>query len=376
MPMKVLHLLTGFYPTRGGIETLIESLAQELKSKHSIESIFVAPRYWNSRPDILNHDGIPVYSLDVIVGGNATKDRSLRNIRQAMHLTNRLDEIWIKEQPDILHIHGVYEMFLLGNKLATKYDIPVVNHLHGELTNSISLNYINTLRQADCVVAVSDPVAQSFHDFKPSTSAKVIANGLADLAPRSRITKIKTISLVGRLEEQKGFDVAFKALSRLRANGNNFDIHLVGIGNHLYLQREATRLGIDELITFHGRCSREETLDVMRESDLVLVPSNSIEGFSLVAAEASLMRIPVIASRVGGLVKTVKHEFSGLIVEPSDAISLAGSIERYISDVSLANLHGKNGRAYILEEFSLERYASKMSSIYSSLIKNFKKGSK
>lgn len=375
MSMKVLHLLTGFYPTRGGIETLVESLAQELKSKHSIDSIFVAPRYWNSRPDILNHDGIPVYSLDVIVGGKTTKDRSLRNARQAMHLTNRLDVILIKEQPDVLHIHGVYELFLLGNKLATKYDIPVVNHLHGELTSSISLDYIKALREADCVVAVSDPVAQSFHNLEPSTSAKVIANGLADLAPRPRISKIKRISLVGRLEEQKGFDVAFRAVSRLRANGHNFDIHLVGIGNHQYLQQEATRLGIDDLITFHGRCSREETLDVMRKSDLVLVPSNSIEGFSMVAAEASLMRIPVIASRVGGLVKTVKHEFSGLIVEPSDAISLASSIERYISDTNLANLHGKNGRAYILEEFSLDRYASEMSSTYSSLIGNFKKRS-
>jgi glycosyltransferase involved in cell wall biosynthesis len=372
MTIKVLHLLSGFYPTRGGVETLVESLAQELKVNHSTDSIFVAPRYWHSRPDVLNHSGIPVYSLDVTILGNTSMDRRLRDARQAIQLSKQLDEIWAKEQPDILHIHGVFDFFLLGNRLAKKCDVPVLNHLHGELTSSLSSDYIEALRQADFVVAVSHAVAQSFRQIEPKVSSVVIANGVADLEPRPKIFEIKIITLVGRLEEQKGFHVAFEALARLVSKGHSFDIHIVGIGNHQYLQREAIRLGIDELVTFHGRCNRDQTLNVMRASDLILVPSTSIEGFSLVAAEASLMRIPVIASSVGGLTKTVKHEFSGLIVDPSDPDALASSINRYISDIDLANLHGKNGRAYILEEFSLDRYASEMYLTYLSLLKSFK----
>ena len=370
--MKVLHLLSGFYPTRGGIETLVDSLAQELKGQHSIDSIFVAPRYWNSRPDVLNHAGITVYSLDVKVSGKSSADRRLRDARQAMILTKQLDEIWEQEQPDVIHVHGVFDLFLLGNRLAQKYDIPVLNHLHGELTSTLSPDYIDTLRNADLVVAVSNPVAQSFHQLQPKATAVVIANGLADLAPRPRIIEIKRVVLVGRLEKQKGFDVAFEALARLVSKGHRLEIHIVGIGNHQYLQREAIRLGIDNLVIFHGRCNRDQTLNVMRKSDLVLVPSTSIEGFSLVAAEASLMGIPVIASNVGGLAKTIKHEFSGLIVDPSDAEGLASSIKRYISDIDLANLHGQNGRAYVLEEFSLGRYASEMYSTYLSLVKQFR----
>lgn len=368
--MKILHLLTGFYPTRGGIETLVDSLAKELKCFHSVDSVFVAPRYWNSRPDRLTHEGTPVYSLDITVGGKANAERLLKNTRQAIKLTHQLEEILEIEKPDILHIHGVYEFFMLGNRLAQKLHLPVVNHIHGELTSSISPEHQELLRNAKCVIAVSDQVAQSFGKLEPRFPAQVIPNGVADLEPRPPINAIKRIALCGRLEEQKGFDIALQAISELKTNGFLTDVDLVGIGNHQYLQRESNRLGIDHQVTFHGRCSHDQTVEIIRNSDLVIVPSTSIEGFSLVAAEASLMQIPVIASRVGGLARTVKHDFSGLLFEPYDVEALANSVKRYISDIDLANLHGKNGRTYILEEFSLGRYASQMLSTYLALLEN------
>jgi glycosyltransferase involved in cell wall biosynthesis len=55
--------------------------------------------------------------------------------------------------------------------------------------------------------------------------------------------------------------------------------------------------------------------------DMVIMPSLR-ESFGIAALEAMAMKVPVVASRIGGLEEVVEHEKTGLLVAPGDAAAL------------------------------------------------------
>ena len=53
-----------------------------------------------------------------------------------------------------------------------------------------------------------------------------------------------------------------------------------------------------------------------------------LENWPVVVQEARLMRVPVIASRIGGLAEGVRHGVDGLLFEPGDVYGLAAALQR------------------------------------------------
>jgi glycosyltransferase involved in cell wall biosynthesis len=102
--MKILHILSGFYPTQGGVETLVTSLSKELLSQHKVDSVFVAPRYWKSRPDGLTYKSHRVYSIDMVVHRGNKGSLELKTARAAMKSLNDLRKIFEIEKPDLVHV--------------------------------------------------------------------------------------------------------------------------------------------------------------------------------------------------------------------------------------------------------------------------------
>ncbi|HVE72397.1 MAG TPA: glycosyltransferase [Thermoanaerobaculia bacterium] len=83
--------------------------------------------------------------------------------------------------------------------------------------------------------------------------------------------------------------------------------------------------------------------------------------------EALLMERPLVATAVGGMPESVRHEQTGLLVPPSDPPALAGAIERLLADRDEAQRLGRAGRALMLERFTLERTGADLSALYESL---------
>jgi glycosyltransferase involved in cell wall biosynthesis len=71
--------------------------------------------------------------------------------------------------------------------------------------------------------------------------------------------------------------------------------------------------------------------------------------------ESLLMARPLVASDIPGFADTVKHEETGLVVPPDDPPALAAAIVRLLRDPELAARLGENGRAWMLERFTLAR---------------------
>jgi glycosyltransferase involved in cell wall biosynthesis len=146
------------------------------------------------------------------------------------------------------------------------------------------------LGNAKCV-AVSGDVRDYLIAANPKLNVSVVTNGLAAADnEQSRVVNngIFDIGFVGRVDEQKGADRLFDAVSDFmsRSGLSNIRIHLVGSPGTLAekLRERAGDLGLpNDLLKFYGYAKRPFAL--LSEVDMICVPS-LYEGFGLVFYEA------------------------------------------------------------------------------------------
>jgi glycosyltransferase involved in cell wall biosynthesis len=77
--------------------------------------------------------------------------------------------------------------------------------------------------------------------------------------------------------------------------------------------------------------------------------------------------VPVVASRSGAVVETVKDGETGFLVPKNDARALANRILKLVEDDSLRERMGRAGRRRALECFSWDRIAERMYERYTDL---------
>lgn len=87
-------------------------------------------------------------------------------------------------------------------------------------------------------------------------------------------------------------------------------------------------------VRFAGAVKNAEVPAVLEQVDALVVPSLWLENWPLVVQEARLARVPVIASRIGGLGEGVRDGVDGLHFEAGDAAGLATALRRVAADPS------------------------------------------
>jgi glycosyltransferase involved in cell wall biosynthesis len=107
----------------------------------------------------------------------------------------------------------------------------------------------------------------------------------------------------------------------------------------------------------------------MGKIDVFVVPSVlDSESFGVAAVEAAACGLPVVASRVGGLVEVVRDGETGFLVPPRDTESLVNKLTALIGSPDMRAQMGANGRALVEREYSWTTCMEKMSQIYESTI--------
>ena len=141
------------------------------------------------------------------------------------------------------------------------------------------------------------------------------------------------VGFVGRLDPCKGADVLIHAAALLCRESEQFRFVIMGEGSQRsQLERLAGQLGLQDKVTFAGLCTNPA--EVMIAFDVAVVPSRR-EAFGIAAVEFMRMKIPVVASAVGGLVEVVKHEKTGILVDPLSPEAIAEAVGRIVQDKAL-----------------------------------------
>lgn len=168
---------------------------------------------------------------------------------------------------------------------------------------------------------------------------------------------------VGSLNREKGVEVLFRSLSRLR--GGRFKI--IGDG---YMRNILERRMKDEIapdgpsIEFTGHLNTESLKREISQSMMVIVPSLWYENSPMTILEAFAQGKPVIGSRIGGIPELVKEGETGLLFEAGNSLSLAEKIFEMLSNVDRTNEMGRNARRWVKENRNPENYYQRLMCIY------------
>lgn len=165
------------------------------------------------------------------------------------------------------------------------------------------------------------------------------------------------IGCVGRLRHEKGQAVLLEAMPVVKREFPAVKLLMVGDGpDQTSLKQKAERLGIAANVVWLGRQDSDEVFRLMGLMDMAVVPSH-FEGFGLVAAEAMAAGLPVVASKVDGLVEVVEDGVTGLLFPPGDAASLADALLTLLQSREMAIRMGQNGLKRVRLQFSLEKFS-------------------
>jgi glycosyltransferase involved in cell wall biosynthesis len=169
---------------------------------------------------------------------------------------------------------------------------------------------------------------------------------------------------VGRLIPSKRLDRFVGLLARLRSEAKCEVIGaIVGDGpllGALKAQAAALRLP-SSVLEFRG--SIAEMAPIYREGD-VLVMTSEAEGTPNVLLEAMASALPVVSTAVGGVSEIIRHGRNGFLVGAYDESRVCAVVERLVQEPALRLAIGKQARAYVLANHSLERLPSLLSALY------------
>ncbi len=165
----------------------------------------------------------------------------------------------------------------------------------------------------------------------------------------------------------KGQEDFVKAAALVRAEfpqvkfllvGGPFDAWSAKYMNHV--RWLVTHLGLENTVIFTG--FRTDVHAVLRDVNVaVQAPLNENLGGTI---ESLLMECPTVATRVGGLVDTIRDGETGVLVDPENPADLARGILELLRDPVRARTLARNGRKLILSRFSLDRTVDDLHALF------------
>jgi glycosyltransferase involved in cell wall biosynthesis len=184
------------------------------------------------------------------------------------------------------------------------------------------------------------------------------ATCVADTTPPSQRPISGTVAFVGRLTSVKGGDYLIRALDSVRRNGKvpvPLRLEVAGAGPDLPRLRElANKLAVPA--QFYGWLGAGEVENVMRQADLLAVPSLWPEPFGLVGLEAGCMGVPSVGYAHGGITDWLVDGKSGALApSPPTVAGLADAIVRALADPQRHHVL-RVGAWEIAKRFSVKRH--------------------
>lgn len=288
-----------------------------------------------------------------------------------------------RENIDLVHGH-LYHANLYARFAAKRAKVPSVITVHNTYAkrkwHRQLLNWY-LARSSAKIIAVSDSIRDDVIQFDRVSPDKVVTilNGIDTERSQSSLSQAearlrlqlpehaKVTVTIGRLVEQKGHTILLQALQKLKQQGSS-DVYAVLVGDGPWRQRlqdRAKALGLEKQIRFLG--TRTDIGDILRAADLYIMPS-LWEGLGLALLEGMAAGLPVLASRVGGMIEVLGEGQYGYLVPANDVAALAQQLSALLApgkDLSqMASAAQKR-----VTDFSATRMVAAIEAVYTSVLR-------
>lgn len=179
------------------------------------------------------------------------------------------------------------------------------------------------------------------------------------------------IGFLGRLVDQKGIDIIFKAARQLQELGLKFRIILCGSGNdEQALREEAQKQQIAELVTWRGAVPHSKAAEEISKFDVLVLPSRTTETwkeqFGHVLIEAMAMGVPVVGSSSGEIPNVIGR--SDLVFTEENALELAKILEKMIREPEWREEAASYGMDRVYQYYTHEKIAERLIQLWQKLL--------
>ena len=372
---NVLQLLDSF--NQGGTEWQIVQLTKWLQASGKYR-VFLAALSGEGplRAEVerLGYSDIPTFPLQNFYNVNALK--------QQLRLVAYMRE----KEIDVVHAHDFYTN-IFGMTAATLAGVGarIASRRETEGIRSPVKRWVErrAFNSAKVVIANAEAIRQQLISEGLSAEKVVtIHNGIdiARIAPQPDDRRTELVDSFG-LPQSLRFVTIVANMRHLMKDQATFLraaqlIHqavpesafvLAGEGEQAdSLRRLAEELGIGSSAFFIGRCNR--IADLLSISDVCVLSSKGVEGFSNSILEYMAAARPVVATDVGGAREAVLEGETGYIVKTEDFESMAQQIISLLRDPERARAMGTRGRKRVKELFSCEAQLGRVEEVYGRLL--------
>lgn len=366
--MRVLLWSSIFWPHVGGVEVLGAHFVGALR-RRGHEVIVVTGYVDGESPSYEEIDGVPVWRVGL---RRALEQGDVRGVAAGRR---RMMEIREDFAPDLEHVFHPGPEDALTMSLRAQRPVPSVLSVHMN-PNDFAPRPMNVIadliRASDWTVACSRSILDEIRRLVPEVeSCSAIVNALPPPAgelppPPDR----PVLAMVGRLDPQKGFDLALSAIASLRRNHPRLTAVVAGRGSEeLALRQQASELGLGpDIVDFRGWVDPAEVPAVIAASTMVVMPSR-FEPFGLVALQAAQVGRALVGANVDGLPEVVADDETGVLVAPEDPGALATAIDGLLRDPDRCRRLGAEGRRRALAGDDWDRHVSEYEELYERLLR-------
>ena len=403
--MKI-GILTNEYPPHvyGGAGVHVEYLTNELikaqGGKHSVKVLCFGKQNFSRK-------NLSVKGINASYGYPSNDPRHkilLDTVLKDLIMSGSLSGV------DVVHCHTWYSHFagILSKQLL---NIPLVLTTHslephrpwkaeqlGTAYNASSWIEKTAYQNADGVIAVSESMKKDVMSLYnvPQKNIRVIHNGIdpdefkIDLNPKvldkyGIDRKIPYVLFVGRITRQKGIIHLVDAIKHINTGcqivlcAGSPDTKEIGIEMKEKIEK-AKKLSKNKIVWIPEMLPRKDLISVYSQASIFVCPS-VYEPFGIINLEAMACRVPVVASKVGGIPEVVVHGKTGLLVplkhkgvndsRPQDpgefAKDLAENINLLLKDPAKMKKMGILARKRVEDHFSWRSIALKTIDFYKTL---------
>jgi lipopolysaccharide heptosyltransferase II len=291
----------------------------------------------------------------------------------------RLAEIIEKEKIDIVHARSrvpAWVAYFASRKTHRVF----ITTCHGYYKNH---PFSRVMGWAKRVIVLSNVIARHMiEDFGvPYERIRLVPRSVdlerfKFISPSQKRQEELNVGIIGRMTPIKGHLHFIKAMHKVAKSAPHFKIWIVGdapSSREAYkdqIQVLVKRLGLWHCTEFLG--AQRDIPQILSHLDLLVLATVAHEAFGRVIIEAQASGVPVVATKVGGVVDIIENELTGLLVAPCDPGSMAQAIIRILKDKELAVRLAENAYKRVCEVYNIELMIKNTFDIYRDSLSNFK----
>ena len=314
--------------------------------------LFIAPRYSGGIgghavrvAEKLRENGFDVKLMDA-------PKIPIKNLKNpSFAILSTIKAILSREKFDVVHAFNVPSAFAMRYVKAKKKVLSVhgvyseqISSIHSDATSSVvNLVEVRILKWADKLTTNSRDV-QKIYKEKYGLDFEY---------------------LLGPIDIEK-----FKGIEAVKSDTNENQV--------IYIGRDSPEKGIDILKSIEKQikgkvvyCTNVEwkkAMSILKSSNVLVLPSR-IESIPNVIKEAFFLKVPVVATNVGGIPEIVTHGKTGLLVPPNEPQSLADSINHILENKEYAKKLADAAYEFLINNLTWDILLPKYIKFYEDLVK-------